>query len=264
VVSYSCTDDGVVWPGPGNLIAEPSFLRSNNFVDSDGDGSYDTWVLGDYHLAPSSPCIDAGTCDGAPPLDLDGNVRPTGVGCDMGAYEYVPPPEFTGASFTPDRGPVGARVTLLGTHFAGATSVFFDGVSAAFTVISDVTIEATVPAGATTGPITVVTPAGSVTSVQAFLVLPRFRRGDANGDGLLVLSDAIATLTFLFAGGAPPGCMAASDANDSGLIDISDAVFTLGFLFLGAAAPPPPFPECGTDGTEDGLTCKDSGPCAGL
>jgi hypothetical protein len=44
----------------------------------------------DAHLTASSPAIDAGTCTGAPATDVDGDARPTGGGCDMGADEYVP------------------------------------------------------------------------------------------------------------------------------------------------------------------------------
>jgi hypothetical protein len=40
-------------------------------------------------LLVSSPCIDAGTTDGAPTTDILGNAR---VGLpDIGAYEYQPP-----------------------------------------------------------------------------------------------------------------------------------------------------------------------------
>jgi predicted outer membrane repeat protein len=48
----------------------------------------------DYHLQPCSPVIDAGTNDGAPGTDLDGNPRPFSPGgfdpamTDMGCYEY--------------------------------------------------------------------------------------------------------------------------------------------------------------------------------
>jgi len=49
----------------------------------------------DFHLMPSSPAIDAGTNEGAPPQDFDGNPRPEdgdGDGLaivDMGAFEFA-------------------------------------------------------------------------------------------------------------------------------------------------------------------------------
>jgi hypothetical protein len=44
----------------------------------------------DVHLKPGSPLIDAGTCTGAPPTDFDGDPRPGGATCDVGADEVVP------------------------------------------------------------------------------------------------------------------------------------------------------------------------------
>jgi hypothetical protein len=45
---------------------------------------------GGLHLTAGSPCIDSGTCTGAPATDFEGDPRPTGTGCDMGADEFVP------------------------------------------------------------------------------------------------------------------------------------------------------------------------------
>ena len=45
------------------------------------------WVF-DYHLQTNSPCIDAGTSNGAPATDIAGTARPCGTGIDIGAYEY--------------------------------------------------------------------------------------------------------------------------------------------------------------------------------
>ena len=46
--------------------------------------------LSGFALAGTSPLIDAGTCTGAPSEDIDGDPRPSGAGCDIGADELVP------------------------------------------------------------------------------------------------------------------------------------------------------------------------------
>ena len=79
----------------------------------------------------------------------------------------------TVAGFVPMAGPVGTRVPLTGTYFLGATDVLFNGVSAVeFEVVSGTSIEAVVPSGATSGPISVVTPGGTAVSAEHFTVVP--------------------------------------------------------------------------------------------
>jgi uncharacterized repeat protein (TIGR03803 family) len=69
-------------------------------------------------------------------------------------------------------GSAGATVTVLGNNLTGSTSVTFNGVAAAFTVVSSTEITAAVPSGATTGTIKVVTPTSTLSSNIAFQVLP--------------------------------------------------------------------------------------------
>lgn len=73
-------------------------------------------------------------------------------------------------SFTPGAGTVGTQVTIFGARFLAATDVRFNGVAAAFQVLSDTQITATVPPGATTGPISVSSLSGTGTSASAFTV----------------------------------------------------------------------------------------------
>jgi C1A family cysteine protease len=87
------------------------------------------------------------------------------------AYTGTVAPAPTVTSFTPASGPVGTSVTVTGSGFTGATAVSFNGIAAAtFSVASDTQITATVPAGATTGPIAVTTPGGSASSAASFTV----------------------------------------------------------------------------------------------
>jgi uncharacterized repeat protein (TIGR03803 family) len=69
-------------------------------------------------------------------------------------------------------GSVGQIGGILGQGFTGTTSVLLNGTPASFTVVSDTFIEATVPAGATTGYVSVATPGGTLTSNVPFRVLP--------------------------------------------------------------------------------------------
>jgi uncharacterized repeat protein (TIGR03803 family) len=64
----------------------------------------------------------------------------------------------------PTAGKVGAAVKILGTNLTGATSVTFNGTTATFTVASKSEITTTVPSGATTGKVQVVTSGGTLTS----------------------------------------------------------------------------------------------------
>jgi hypothetical protein len=65
--------------------------------------------------------------------------------------------------YTPDNTTVGTQIEIDGSGFTGATDVSFNGTSASFNVVDDTHITATVPTGATTGPVTVTGPGGITT-----------------------------------------------------------------------------------------------------
>jgi glycosyl hydrolase family 10/dockerin type I repeat protein len=79
-----------------------------------------------------------------------------------------------------------------------------------------------------------------------------FVRGDANSDGVVDLTDALAVLFYLFEARSL-ACPDALDANDSGKVDLTDAVYILRHLFQGGVAPPAPYPDAGSDPTLDAL-----------
>lgn len=73
------------------------------------------------------------------------------------------------------------------------------------------------------------------------------RRGDANNDQTVDISDAICISNWLFNGGAEPGCLNQADANNDGKVDVSDSVYVNEWLFNGGPQPPAPGPyntEC--------------------
>jgi hypothetical protein len=73
-------------------------------------------------------------------------------------------------SFSPSSGPVGTQVTIVGGGFAGASKVTFGGKAAGFIVLTPNMIQATVPAGARTSRVNVVTPNGTAISSHTFTV----------------------------------------------------------------------------------------------
>ncbi|MBI4585559.1 MAG: IPT/TIG domain-containing protein [Planctomycetes bacterium] len=114
-----------------------------------------------------------------------------------------------------------------------AFNVFWDtGLGALIPVFFDGKVKITAPAAAT------------------------FSRGDANGDGLLDISDAVYLLNALFLGGPAPPCPDAADADDDGAVEMNDAVFFLLARFAGGEPPPAPYPDPGVDPTPDLLECQ--------
>jgi len=88
---------------------------------------------------------------------------------------------------------------------------------------------------------------------------PIFLRGDANADGGVDLSDAVALLLHLF-GGRALECLAAADADGGGSLAITDAVRLLDLLFRSGPALPAPYPACGP-AASPGPGCEAYSPC---
>lgn len=68
-------------------------------------------------------------------------------------------------------GKAGSNVEILGQGFTGTNSVTFNGAAATFSVVSDTYMTATVPNGATSGPIQITTPGAVLISNLNFIVL---------------------------------------------------------------------------------------------
>jgi uncharacterized repeat protein (TIGR03803 family) len=70
----------------------------------------------------------------------------------------------------PAAGKAGDTIKIMGADLTGASEVTFNGVRADFSVVSATEIKATVPSRATSGPVRVTTPAGSLVSAAEFQV----------------------------------------------------------------------------------------------
>ena len=123
---------------------------SISYLDPIHDGSPNALMT--YTLTPGEVVHDPG------PMGL-------AILNDLG-WSGVP----TVTALRPASGSVGASVSIGGTNLSHATALSFNGVGASFTSFSGAEIVATVPAGATSGPVRVTTPNGTASSTNSFTV----------------------------------------------------------------------------------------------
>jgi uncharacterized repeat protein (TIGR03803 family) len=147
-------------------------------------GAIDTGTV--YEITPAGTlttiynfCSQASCADGGYPLaglvqapsgPLYGMTSANGKHNDAGTVYTMSIGLGPFVSTIPSSGKAGAAVAILGTNLTGATSVTFNGTPAAYTVVSATEIKTTVPAGATTGTVSVTTPAGVLNSNVAFRI----------------------------------------------------------------------------------------------
>lgn len=110
--------------------------------------------------------VPTGVTSGAITVEVNGL---TGTGP---VFSVIPPPTIT--SFTPSSGKVGDNVTITGTNFsstAASNEVKFNGTAATVSSASSTQLVVVVPAGATSGPISVTTNTMTATG-STFTVIP--------------------------------------------------------------------------------------------
>ena len=105
---------------------------------------------------------------------LYGNTN-TGGSHNTGVFYSLKASLVPYAALLPTSGKVGKSVGILGQGFNGATGVSFNGTAAKFTVSADTFLTATVPAGATTGLVTVAIPSGNLKSKVNFRMTPSIK-----------------------------------------------------------------------------------------
>jgi hypothetical protein len=119
-------------------------------------------TMGPVGLFQATNGLFYGTNEGGRPCDDCNFDYGTIYSVDLGLGPFV--------SLQHNSGEVGFTVRILGQGLTGTTAVSFNGTAASFNVVSDTYLTAIVPAGATTGFITVTTPGGTLKSNRRFWV----------------------------------------------------------------------------------------------
>lgn len=159
--------------GVANVHAENAFTCDDpsTCLGSAGTGDVNTGLAGTYNLDEQQYALEAAFASQdlvkIVITDTNNGSVPILLGITVASATKNPP---TITSFSPTKGDVDATVTITGKNLLGATTVDFNGVPATPTVETDLTISATVPPGATSGPIKVTTPYGTATSKKDFTV----------------------------------------------------------------------------------------------
>jgi uncharacterized repeat protein (TIGR03803 family) len=127
-----------------------------------------------YSFCARTSCIDGARPYGGLVQSTNGilyGITYEGGGFDEGVVFTLDVGLGPFVTFVRAAGRVDQTGPILGQGLTGTTSVAINGIPGVFTVISDTVIRATVPAGATTGYVTVTTPTGVLTSNVPFHVI---------------------------------------------------------------------------------------------
>ncbi|MCC6743283.1 MAG: choice-of-anchor D domain-containing protein [Acidobacteria bacterium] len=164
-------------PIPAPVIAgvTPSRGAPGDVVRIDGSGFVDVQRVEVGGIAAAHQVISETRIRMTLPLNARTGpvvvIARSGRGTSSGDFTVVPkavPPAI--GRLNPDRGRIGDLVTIVGTGFVDVRRVEFNGVNARFSVLSDTRIRATVPFGATTGRVSVVTAGGRADGAPGFTI----------------------------------------------------------------------------------------------
>jgi parallel beta-helix repeat protein len=96
--AYSCIDEPNNVAGAGNISEDPCFVDAGYWDDANtpADLDDDFFVVGNYHIPPNSPCVNAGDNNSVPAeviMDIDSEVRVFSNKVDIGADEVITNPK---------------------------------------------------------------------------------------------------------------------------------------------------------------------------
>ncbi len=143
-------------------------------------------------------------------------------------------------SFVSSVGKAGKTVEILGQGFTGTTAVFFNGIPTSFKVFSDTFLTAAAPQGVTTGPVTVTTPSGTLTSNKPFRVTPAILSfsptSGAVGAGVVLTGTGLTQTMHVSFGGVPAGFTVDSDTQVTATVPAGAQTSSIQIVTLGGFA----------------------------
>jgi uncharacterized repeat protein (TIGR03803 family) len=158
---------GLVQGTDGKLYGATTYGGAN------GHGTVFRISPGKFTVLHSFDATDGASPNGGLMQDTNGTFYGTTATAGTGGYGTVFSLSVGLGPFvktSSSSGKVGAAVIILGTNLATAAGVSFNGTVATFSVVSDSEIETTVPAGATTGTVNVITAKTTLKSNTRFRV----------------------------------------------------------------------------------------------
>ncbi len=170
--------------------------------------------------------------------------------------------------------PKNPTITVGKTQDFTATGIFEDGGSQDLTdevtwsssdtqvaTVSNAILSKGMATGVSRGVTTITATLDDVSGSTTLTVEPGFRRCDSNMDEVNDIADAVTIVSDLFYGTQISSCRKAADCNDDGFMNLQDAIYCIAYQLMGGPRPPAPFPSCGFDPTDDGLSCVSHPPC---
>ena len=173
-VNPSVTASINIAPTPGNSICSGASVLFTATISNGGASPVYQWTRNGTTVGPNANAYPTSTLSNG---DIISCTLTSNAACVTNPTVVSNPVTMTVSgglptisSFTPTSGTSGTTVTINGTNFVGVSAVKFNGTNASFTVVNATQITATVPAGATTGLISVTNNCGTGNSATNFTV----------------------------------------------------------------------------------------------
>jgi len=181
-----------VTPSTGPAVGgQNATIRGTEFITGATDVYFGTTPAGTVIV--EDPTTATVTTPAVPAGTVDLTVRTEGGDATLpAAYTFMLPPEVT--SFVPASGRTGTAVTIRGSHFsavANENQIRFGPTPAIVVAATTTELITAVPAGASTGPISITTAGGTGVSAAAFTVVNFINLSVTPGVSAAVVGDTV-------------------------------------------------------------------------